>query len=108
MKLQLRHARSLFARTLGLLAGAPLRRGEGLLIQPCAAIHTCGMRYAIDVIFLDRSGRVLSIHPHVPPWRARWQPGAAAVLELRAGDAAQANLMIGRMPPGLPHAMGAG
>ena len=105
MKVQLRHARSFLARALGLLAGAPLRRGEGLLIQPCAAIHTWGMRYAIDVVFLDRNARVLAIHAHVRPWRALRCRGAAAVLELRAGDAVLADFIIGRVPPGLPQAM---
>jgi uncharacterized protein len=43
--------------------------GAGLLLAPCSAIHTCWMRFAIDVAWLDARGRVLALKPHVAPWR---------------------------------------
>ncbi|HQZ02301.1 MAG TPA: DUF192 domain-containing protein [Thauera sp.] len=87
MKLRIRSARSFWQRAIGLLGRAALDLDEALLIRPCQAIHTCGMRFAIDVVFLDRNGVVLSVHPAVGPWRVRRQAGAHAVLELAEGAA---------------------
>ena len=56
--------------------------GPGLLISRCAAVHTFGMRFALDVYFLDRDGRVLSVRRRVPPRRFLWQRGARKVLEI--------------------------
>jgi uncharacterized membrane protein (UPF0127 family) len=62
--------------------------GQGLLLVPCASIHTCWMRFAIDVVFLDQSGIVLAIRRGVRPWRVALAPrGTRAVLELPAGSA---------------------
>jgi len=99
--LQVRVAGSFIARGLGLLAGAPLQADEGLLIAPCGSIHTLGMRYAIDVVFLDAAGRVLRICPNVGAGRARIGRGARSVLELRAGAAARHGLVPGLWLAGL-------
>lgn len=56
--------------------------GPGLLIPRCSSVHTFGMRFPLDLYFLDREGRVLSIRRRVPPRRVLWQRGAAAVLEI--------------------------
>jgi len=93
--LEVRVADNFLSRALGLLIGAPLRAGEGLLIAPCAAIHTFGMRYAIDVVFVDRRGRVLKVCPEVRAGRMRIARGARGVLELRAGAAARHGLSAG-------------
>lgn len=76
------------SRRRGLLGTDALPQGEGLLIVPCRQVHTFGMRYPIDAVFLDDEYRVLrvvrSLRPHrLGPlvWRAR------AVLELPAGTA---------------------
>jgi uncharacterized membrane protein (UPF0127 family) len=58
--------------------------GPGLLIPRCASVHTFGMRFALDVYFLDAEGRVLSVRRRVPPARVVWHRGAAAVLEVPA------------------------
>ena len=84
-----------------LLVGAPLDTGEGLLIAPCSSIHTFGMRYAIDVVFVDRDARVVRVCPDVRAARARFAGGAHAVLELRAGVAAQHGLTPGVQLDGL-------
>lgn len=77
-------ARGPWARLLG-LAGLPRERaGEGLLIPRCASVHTFGMRFALDLVFLDGEGRVLAVHRGVPPRRLRGCRRAAAVLELPA------------------------
>ena len=103
--LRVRIANSFLTRALGLLAGKPLGPEEGLLISPCGSIHTFGMRYAIDVIFLDRAGCVLRVCPDVRASRMRWARGARAVLELRSGAAARHGLVPGlrlaELVPGL-------
>jgi|SRR5215210_2012158 len=74
-------------RMRGLLGRKHLASGEGLLVRPAPAIHTWFMRFAIDVVFLDRDLRVLSVRHGVRPWRMAAQRRARAVLELRAGEA---------------------
>lgn len=56
--------------------------GPGLLIPRCASVHTFGMRFPLDLYFLDGAGRVLSVRRRVPPRRVAWQRGARAVLEI--------------------------
>jgi uncharacterized membrane protein (UPF0127 family) len=60
--------------------------GPGLLIPRCSSVHTFGMRFDLDVYFLDRDGRVLSVRRRVPPRRVLWHRGACAVLEIPAGE----------------------
>jgi uncharacterized membrane protein (UPF0127 family) len=60
-----------------------------LWLDPCGGIHTWGMQYPIDVVFLDRSLRVLAVRRAVPPWRMVFAPrGTRSVVELPAGGAA--------------------
>ena len=87
--LRVRVASDFWMRARGLLGGPALAEDEALLIAPCSSIHTIAMRYAIDVVFLDRSARILRVCPNVVPGRIRIGWGAAAVLELRAGQAAR-------------------
>ena len=82
-------------RLRGLLGRPGLAAGEVLAIAPCSAIHTFGMRFAIDVAFVGRDGRVLRIDRHVVPWRVRWCPAARQVLEMAAGEAARLGLSVG-------------
>jgi len=57
-----------------------------LLIPRCSSVHTFGMRFALDLFFLDREGRVIGVRRAVPPRRVvRWR-GAAAVLEVPAAE----------------------
>lgn len=89
-------AEGFLSRALGLLLRAPLREGEGLLLRPCRGVHTFGMRYAIDVVMLDRHLRVRAVHRAVPPFRiVRGRGSTAAVLELAAGGAGRAGLRVG-------------
>jgi uncharacterized membrane protein (UPF0127 family) len=70
------------ARALGL---ALLDRGDagpGLLIPRCAAVHTFGMRFALDIHFLDADGALLGSRRAVAPGRFVAHRGAAAVLEV--------------------------
>jgi hypothetical protein len=99
--LRVRVAASFLARARGLLFAPPLAPGEALLIAPCSSIHTFAMRYRIDVVFLDRCARIVRVCPGVPAARLRFGWGAAAVLELAAGQAARHGLAPGLQLQGL-------
>ena len=84
-----------FTRMRGLLGRKSLDRGQGLLIRPTWSIHTWFMRFAIDVVFLDRELRILKIKQQMQPWRAaaRWR--AHSVVELAAGECERIRLEVG-------------
>ena len=70
------------ARLLGLAHLDRVEAGAGLLIPHCSGVHTFGMRFALDLVFLDSHGEPISARPGIPPRRFAWERGAAAVLEL--------------------------
>lgn len=89
-------ARTPRARLRGLLGRATLGPGEGLLLHPCNGVHTWGMRFSIDVLFLDAEGRVIRVEPSLPPGRMiPWVRRAREVLELPAGAAQAAGVAAG-------------
>jgi uncharacterized membrane protein (UPF0127 family) len=72
-------------RLRGLIGQPPLPAGDGVLLDPCKSVHTWGMRYPIDVVFLDAEDRVVALYPALPPRRVtRLHRGARAALELPA------------------------
>ncbi len=80
----------------GLLGRSSLPADEGLLLAPAWSIHTWGMRFPIDVVFIDRDERVLRIVEAMRPWRLVSQRRAHAVVELAAGRARALGLREGR------------
>lgn len=94
-QLAIRRADCFFSRLAGLLFLPPLQPGHGLLLVPCASVHTAFMAYAIDVVFLDRAGRIRKIVPCLKPWRIAAFLGAYQTLELAAGEAARLGLVAG-------------
>jgi uncharacterized membrane protein (UPF0127 family) len=70
------------ARALGLSLLDRRDAGPGLLIPRCASVHTFGMRFPLDIHFLDADGNLLSSRLAVPPRRFVAHRGAAAVLEV--------------------------
>lgn len=72
-------------RSKGLLGRSHLAEGEGLWIVPCESVHTIGMQFAIDLVYLDRQRRVRKVRSAVPPWRLSACLSAHSVLELPAG-----------------------
>ncbi|HZD49469.1 MAG TPA: DUF192 domain-containing protein [Silvibacterium sp.] len=72
-------------RRKGLLGRDGLPAGEGLWIVPCEAVHTFGMRFAIDLVYVDRNLRVKKVKSNVPPWRLSACLSAHSVLELSPG-----------------------
>src|SRR5436309_2234158 len=84
------------SRRIGLLKHETLEPGEGLWIYPTQAIHTFGMRFPIDVAFLDRGLRVKRVYHGLVPFRLTslvW--GARSVLELPSGSLASTGTAIG-------------
>jgi len=83
---------SMAERMRGLLWHTPLKDDEGLLIQPCSSIHTIGMHYKIDALFLNKDLTIKKIFSHMKPYRFVMSFGAAMVLEILAGSAAKFEL----------------
>jgi uncharacterized membrane protein (UPF0127 family) len=82
-------------RMRGLLGRRNLGSDEGVLLRPAGSIHTFFMRFPIDVVFLDRDGRVLRVAESVRPWRTAAARGARSVLELRAGESGRRRVAVG-------------
>ena len=82
-------------RRTGLLKHASLEPGEGLWIAPCEAIHTVGMKFPIDVLFLDKRRRVLKIRESMQRWRLAACLRAHSVLELPAGTSLNSQTKVG-------------
>lgn len=72
-------------RSRGLLGRKGLGPGEGLWIVPCEAVHTFGMQFSIDLVYLDREYRIRKIRKNVRPWRLSACLSAHSVIELAAG-----------------------
>jgi uncharacterized protein len=83
------------SRRRGLLKHDTLPDDTALVIAPTNAIHTFFMRFAIDVAFVSRDGRIVKIRTALPPWRiaAAWR--AFAVVELSSGALERAGVQRG-------------
>jgi len=85
-----------FQRAIGLLVRSSVQRDEGVWLSSSHAIHTLGMRYAIDVLFVDREGCVLRICRNVRPNRLSLSCRKAnAVVELGGGALNQIDVLVG-------------
>ena len=83
---RLRSAHTHWARLRGLLGTSGLQPGEGLWIRPCRQVHMFGMRYPLDVVFLDERHGVVHTIPALAPWAVSPRIDAASsVIELPAG-----------------------
>ena len=84
------------ARLLALSGERSLPARAGLFLSPAHGVHTLGMRFPVDVVFLSRQMRVLGLAQRVQPWRVRLAPrGTGHVLELAAGQIAATGLKMG-------------
>jgi len=83
------------ARMRGLLGRSGLEAEEGLLIRPTNSVHMFFMRFAIDVVFLDRDFVVRKIVETLRPWRIAGCRGSRAALELPAGAAGRRGITVG-------------
>ena len=74
-------ARTWRERLVGLL-GHRRPPPYALRLEPCCSVHTFGMRFALDLVWLGPGDVVLRVDRAVPPWRVRSCPGAVAILEV--------------------------
>lgn len=85
-----------FARLTGLLGTKVPDAGKTLYLTPCTGVHTFGMKYPVDVVFLDASGRVLALRKNLPPNRTTGiVPRAMSVLELPPAALARGEIRLG-------------
>jgi len=68
-------------RKRGLLGRAGMSNEEALIIAPCNGVHTLFMRFAIDIVFVAKDGRVVKACQGVRPWRIALAWRAFAVIE---------------------------
>jgi uncharacterized membrane protein (UPF0127 family) len=81
-----RVAETASARVVGLLRDTMLAHGDGLWIVPCNSIHSFGMRFIFDAVFLDKKLRVVHLVREMKPWRiSKIVFSAHSVLELPPG-----------------------
>lgn len=92
---EVRLADGIWSRFWGLMGRKALLEGRALLLRPSSSIHTAFMRFPIDVVFLDRSLRVVKVVPGLKPFRATIALGAHSALELNAGAAVEAGVQKG-------------
>ena len=88
-------ARTSKERGKGLLGREGLGPGEGLWIVPCESVHTFFMRFAIDLVYIDRKNRVRKVRHAVGPWRMSACLLAHSVIELPAGTVAATGTVRG-------------
>ena len=83
-------------RMWGLLGRRSLAAGQGLWIKPSSGVHTVGMQFPIDVIGLDKEGRIMRLWNALAPFRVTSVSlRMRSVLELPAGSIAAAGLCVG-------------
>lgn len=89
-------ASTMKTRRRGLLGRHTFHPDEGILLTPCRSIHTFAMKFAIDVVFLDKQMRVVDVRRNVKPGRPMLlNRKAYSTLELPAGIAAARNIEVG-------------
>ena len=104
---RLKLATTFWERFRGLQLQKPLPADEGLLIAPCSSVHTHWMRFAIDIVMINRHGTVLQTRSDVRPWKLCGAPkGTRYVVEtlgrtnqLKEGDNVTLSLPEGYNPP---------
>jgi uncharacterized protein len=84
-------------RRRGLLGRDGLLAGEGLWIVPCESVHTFGMKFPIDLVYLDRNKKVKKVRSRVPAWRLSGCLSAHSVVELAAGTIQETKTRPGDM-----------
>ena len=84
------------SRMRGLLGKLKLRRDDGVWVMPSQGIHTIGMLFAIDLIYLDAANRVIHLVEHLGPFRiSPIRVGCASILELKSRSIYSSNTQIG-------------
>ncbi len=82
-------------RRTGLLKHASLGQGEGLWIVPCESVHSFFMKFAIDLVYMDKNKKVKKVRHSMVPWRVSACLSAHSILELPAGAVAATGTQAG-------------
>ncbi len=83
-------ARSITQRLIGLIGRGRIAPGTAFVIPGCRQVHTFFMRFAIDVIHVDREWRVVCVRRNLVPWRiGPYCPKSAYAIEVPAGAASE-------------------
>ena len=89
-------ANTVWTRLKGLLGAPPLQPGEGMLLDPCQAVHMYGMKQPLDVAFLGREGQVIAAyHDLRPGQRSKYHGKAKQALELPVGTLMETDTRVG-------------
>ncbi len=88
-------ANGAWERMRGLLGRARLGADEALLLEPCRSVHSFGMRYPLDLVYVDRRGRVCKLVYGLQPGRFSASLGAYATFEFAAGVLAVTGIKMG-------------
>ena len=92
---QVEFADSSWKRMRGLLGRAGLTVDEGMRFEPASSLHMLFMRFAIDVIYVDRDERVVKLVRNFKPWRFSWARGARTAYELPVGTIDRSGVAMG-------------
>jgi uncharacterized protein len=83
------------SRRKGLLGRTGLADRHALVLAPCNAVHTFGMQFPIDVLFVGRDGQVMKIVEHLEAWRIAVALRASVTVELAAGTVQRTRVSVG-------------
>lgn len=89
-------AKSFWHRLRGLLGRKLLPSGEALVLEPCSSVHSCFMRFSIDIVFIDKQKKIIYLQENLTPWH--FSPvvrKAKAVIELPAGSIKAQSISLG-------------
>ena len=92
---EVERADSPWRRMRGLLGRASLPAGSGMRFEPASSLHMLFMRFAIDVVYVDREERVVKLVPNFKPWRFSAARGAHSAYELPEGTLADMDIEVG-------------
>jgi len=96
-EIEIELAETFLSRLRGLMGRKNLKKGRGLLLEPCNSIHMLFMRFSIDVIYLDKEFCIKKIARNVLPWIGMsFCFGAHGALEMASGEAERLKLAVGQ------------
>lgn len=92
-----RKASTFLQRGKGLMFERELEGGSGLIIDPCSSVHMFGMRFPIDVLYVNNDGTVMRAQENLKPWRVGplYTRGANYVIELPVGVVQSSGTTVG-------------
>jgi len=85
-----------FQKFKGLMGRKKLNKSEGLMLLSCNSIHTCFMRFPIDVVFLNMDHEVIALRKELKPWKmVNYVKKAYITVEMTAGTIENKNIEVG-------------